>query len=393
MPLFVTVVLDGVGAGAQPDSDRYGDAASHTLAHICDVARPHLPHLTRLGLGRIAPLMGIEAVTEPLAAFGRMREVSAGKDSTTGHWELAGLRLDQPFPTYLAGFPDALLDAFVRATGCGGVLGGLPASGTGIIDALGAEHQRTGFPIVYTSADSVFQIAAHIEAIPLETLYRLCRIARTDVCTGAHAVGRVIARPFAGRPGAYERLSEKRRDYALTPPSMPLQSYLQARGVRTVAVGKIGDLFAGVGFDEAHKTASNAHGIDVTLEAMRTPRGEGRLSGDAPTFIWTNLVDFDQEYGHRNDPDGFARAWKPSTAASPDLLDALPEDGRLVLTADHGNDPTTPGTDHSREHVPLLVYGITPRDLGLRTSFNDHAATVAAYFGLPPGTVAGMPFG
>ena len=393
MPLFVTVVLDGVGAGAQPDADRYGDADSHTLAHVCAVARPRLPHLTQLGLGRIVPLEGIEAVPAPTAAFGRMRELSAGKDSTTGHWELAGLRLNQPFPTYPDGFPDVLLDAFVQATGCGGVLGGRPASGTAVIDELGEEHQRTDFPIVYTSADSVFQIAAHAETIPVETLYRLCHVARTDVCTGANAVGRVIARPFAGRPGAYERLSEQRKDFSLSPPSTPLQTHLQKRDVRTVAIGKTADLFAGAGFDEAHKTTSNAHGIDLTLEAMRTPQGEGRLSGDAATFIWTNLVDFDQEYGHRNDPEGFAHALEAFDQRLPDLLGALPEDGRLLLTADHGNDPTTPGTDHSREYVPLLVYGMAPRDLGLRESFNDHAATVAAYFGLPPGTVAGTPFG
>ena len=386
MPLFVTVVLDGVGAGAQPDADRYGDAGSHTLAHVCEVARPHLPHLTRLGLGRIVPLAGVEAVAAPTAAFGRMREVSAGKDSTTGHWELAGLRLDRPFPTYPEGFPDVLLDAFIRATDCGDVLGGRPASGTSIIEALGEKHQQTGFPIVYTSADSVFQIAAHVNVIPPEALYRMCHITRTDVCTGPHAVGRVIARPFDGRPGAYRRLSEKRKDFALPPASPPLQTLLQAHDVRTVAIGKIADLFAGVGFDEVHKTTSNADGIDVTLEAIRT-------SGDIPTFAWTNLVDFDQEYGHRNDPDGFARALEAFDRRLPELLRALPEGGRLVLTADHGNDPTTPGTDHSREHVPLIVYGMPPRDLGLRSSFNDHAATVAAYFGLPPGIVPGTPFG
>ena len=256
---------------------------------------------------------------------------------------------------------------------------------TAVIDALGEEHQQTGFPIVYTSADSVFQVAAHIETVPLKALYRLCHEARTDVCTGAYAVGRVIARPFAGRPGAYSRLSEKRKDFSLAPPSTPLQAHLQKWDVRTVAIGKIADLFAGAGFDEAHKTTSNAHGIDLTLEAMQT-------SGGAATFVWTNLVDFDQEYGHRNDPDGFARALEAFDRRLPDLLGALPENGRLLLTADHGNDPTTPGTDHSREYVPLLAYGMAPRDLGLRQSFNDHAATVAAYFGLPPGTVAGTPF-
>ncbi len=376
--LFVTIILDGVGIGEQPDSAQYGDAGSHTLGNVCAVAHPALPNMTALGLGCITPLEGVPAVAAPRANYGRMREVSAGKDSTTGHWELAGLRLDDPFPTYPNGFPDDVIDAFVEKTGCGGVLGNKTASGTVIIEELGEAHQRTGHPIVYTSADSVFQIAAHKETIPLHELYRLCQIARGAVCVGRHAVGRVIARPFVGAPGAYERIPAERKDFSRLPPRT-LQQALQQHGVRTVSVGKINSLFGNIGFDKAHKTRSNAQGIDETLRMMRTYGPD-----ETPTFVWTNLVDFDELYGHRNDPDGFARALEAFDRALPALLDALPEGGRLVITADHGNDPTTPSTDHSREHVPLLVYGHDAgRDLGIRASFNDHAATVAAYFGVP----------
>jgi phosphopentomutase len=377
MSLFVTIVLDGVGIGAQPDANRYGDAGSHTLGHVCATARPDLPHLADLGLGCIADLDGVPPTDAPRAHFGRMREVSAGKDSTTGHWELAGLRLDAPFPTYPDGFPPEVIDGFVEATGCGGVLGNRPESGTVIIDALGPAHAATGHPIVYTSADSVFQIAAHKDVIPLDRLYELCRIAREEVCVGEHAVGRVIARPFVGAPGDYTRISAERKDFSRVPDDPPVQDVLQQHGVRTVSIGKIHDLFARRGFDDAITTKNNAEGIRATLEHIRAHDG-------TPTFVWTNLVDFDQAYGHRNDPDGFARALEQFDAAVPDLLDALPADSRLVLTADHGNDPTTASTDHSREFVPLLYRnGTTPgHDLGLRPSFNDHAATVADYFGV-----------
>ncbi len=388
MSHFVTIVLDGVGIGAQPDADQYGDADSNTLAHVCATEQPDLPNLAQLGLGRIAPLDGIPATDTPGAHYGRMREVSAGKDSTTGHWELAGLRLNQPFPTYPEGFPSEVIEAFVEKTGCGGVLGNRPESGTVIIEELGEEHAQTGYPIVYTSADSVFQIAAHKDVIPLDRLYELCRIAREEVCVGEHAVGRVIARPFVGTPGNYTRISAERKDFSRLPPRPPLQNVLQEHGIRTVSIGKIYDLFGRTGFDDAIKTKSNAEGIDATLAQMR------EHAGNEPTFIWTNLVDFDQEYGHRNDPEGFAAALEAFDRAVPELLDALPEGGRLVITADHGNDPTTPSTDHSREFVPLLyVDGGQPGcDLGLCSSFNDHAATVAEYFGIDFET-EGTPFG
>ena len=262
--LFLTIVLDGVGIGAQPDADAYGDAGSNTLAHVCEAERPNLPNLASLGLGCIADLVGVPATDTPEADFGRMREVSAGKDSTTGHWELAGLRLDAPFPTYPDGFPPAVVDAFVDATGCGGVLGNRPESGTVIIDELGPEHEATGHPIVYTSADSVFQIAAHKDVIPLDRLYELCRIARNEVCIGEHAVGRVIARPFVGTSGNYTRISDERKDFSRVPDDAPLQDVLQDAGVRTVSIGKIYDLFARRGFGTAIKTKSNTEGIDTT---------------------------------------------------------------------------------------------------------------------------------
>lgn len=377
--LFVTIILDGVGIGAQPDADQYGDVGSHTLGHVCTVARPHLPNLTRLGLGCIEPLDGVPPAEQPLASYGKMQEVSAGKDSTTGHWELAGLQLDQPFPTYPNGFPEDVITAFLAKTGYTTALGNKPASGTAIIDELGEQHQATGQPIVYTSADSVFQIAAHKDTIPLGELYRLCQVARDEVCVGPHAVGRVIARPFVGTPGAYERVSGERKDFSYLPTRLTLQEALQQFGIRTVAVGKISDLFGGVGFDDVYKTKGNPEGIDETLRLLHAFTDE-----TPPTFLWVNLVDFDQEYGHRNNPEGFARALEAFDAAVPDLLAALPSQARLAITADHGNDPTTPSTDHSREYVPLLFYGDgTARDLGLRTTFADHAATVAHALGVP----------
>jgi len=373
--LFVTIVLDGVGIGSQPDASDYGDAGADTLGHVLEAERPQLPHLASAGLGRIRPLTGLPPAQAPSAYWGRMKEQSAGKDSTTGHWELAGLKLDTPFPTYPDGFPEEVISLFCREAGVAGILGNRPESGTVIIDEFGEEHGRTGHPIVYTSADSVFQIAAHVDVIPLEEQYRLCEIAREKVCVGPHGVGRVIARPFEGAPGNWSRISSKRKDYSRLPERLPLQSHLQKAGVATISVGKVADLFGGVGFDRTTKTNGNADGIRVMLQEMR--------EADGSTFIWTNLIDFDQEYGHRNNPSGFASALEQFDQALPDLITALPDGGRLLITADHGNDPTYPGTDHTREYVPLLYYADqSPADLGVRESFVDHAATVAAYFGL-----------
>lgn len=382
--LFVSIVLDGAGVGHAPDAEAYGDTGSHTLGHVCEQERPALPALERLGLGRTADLAGLAPVDTPEAAWGRLTERAAGKDSTTGHWALAGLVLDRPFPTYPDGFPPEVLAAFRERAGVEGVLGNRPASGTAIIAELGEEHARTGRPIVYTSADSVFQIAAHVDVIPLDALYAMCRVARDEVMTGEHAVGRVIARPFTGSPGAYERISAKRKDFSLAPPAPTVLDALRQRGVRTVAVGKIASLFGGQGVDEEIKTAGNADGIEKTLAAIREA-----AAADTPTFIWTNLVDFDELYGHRNDPAGFARALEAFDAALPDLLAALPDGARLLLTADHGNDPTYPGSDHTRERVPVLLAGGTSEAIGTRETFADHAATVAAYFGVRwdgPGT-------
>lgn len=385
-PLFVTIVLDGVGIGAAPDAADYVETDCDTLGHVCAQARPDLPNLAALGLGCIRPLDGVPCPDAPRAAYGKMQEVSAGMDSTTGHWELAGLTLERAFPTYLDGFPVDLLERFRAAAGVDGVLDGGVDSGTEVIRRLGDAHRATGHPIVYTSADSVFQIATHVDTIPLDRLYAMCEVARHEVCTGDHAVGRVIARPFVGEGGDYRRLSSKRHDYALEPFAPTVQQRLQEIGVRTVAVGKISDLFAGAGWDESRKTASNAEGVRETLAAMREAR-----AGGTPTFVWTNLVDFDQEYGHRNDLTGFTAALVDFDRALPELLEALGDDGHLVITADHGNDPTTPGTDHNREFVPLLYVGGTPgRDLGTRATFADHAATVAAVFGVEG--VAGTPF-
>lgn len=379
MALFVTIVLDGVGIGAQPDAHVYGDQGSHTLGHICNIAGPQLPNLAALGIGCIEPLDGIPVVANPKASFGKMLEVSAGKDSTTGHWELAGLRLEKAFPTFPDGFPDALIKAFLFETGYEGVLGNRPDSGTAIIDALGQQHMESGWPIVYTSADSVFQIAAHKDVLPLEALYKACKVAREKVCIGEHAVGRVIARPFVGAPGAFERVSAERKDYSLLPVQQPLQVWLQQAGIKTISVGKIADLFGGLGFDEGYKTKSNAEGIERTLACISACVSKG-----APAFIWVNLVDFDQEFGHRNDPNGFARALEAFDQQVPALMNVMPEDGVLLITADHGNDPTTPGTDHSREYVPVLKYvsGFKGKAIGVRQTFADHAATVAAYFGV-----------
>ncbi|WP_412068782.1 phosphopentomutase [Rubrivirga sp. IMCC43871] len=376
MPLYVTIVLDGAGVGDAPDAAAYGDAGADTLGHVVRQQRPALPHLTRWGLGHLVD--GLDAVDAPVASWGRLTERAAGKDSTTGHWALAGLVLKTPFPTYPDGFPDDVVAAFCDRAGVDGVLSNAPASGTTVIAELGEEHQRTGRPIVYTSGDSVFQIAAHVDTIPLADLYRMCRVAREQVMVGEHAAGRVIARPFEGVPAAYERLSAKRKDYSLLPSAPTLLDRLQDAGVRTVCIGKIAALFGGVGVDVETKTAGNADGIHETLAAIR----EASASGE-PTYIWTNLVDFDELYGHRRDAPGYAAALEAFDAALPALQAALPPGAVLTLTADHGNDPTYQGSDHTRERVPLLRYDGAPgRDLGTADSFAAHAHDVAAHLGV-----------
>lgn len=373
MPRAAVLVLDSAGVGALPDAHRYGDEGSSTIPHAAAaVGGLRVPVLERLGLGCIVPIKGVEPVKRPAAAFGHMAEQSPGKDSTTGHWELMGVILDRPFPTYPNGFPPEIISAFERAIGRR-VLGNRPASGTAIIDALGAEHMRTGYPIVYTSADSVFQIAAHEEVVPVEQLYEWCRIARA-ILQGEHIVSRVIARPFVGSPGAFKR-TDRRRDFSLPPPRPTVLDVLHRSGVPVYAIGKIEDLFAGRGISESTHTHDDLDGLQKMTEALRAV-GEG--------LIFANVVDLDTVYGHRNDPAGYARQLERiDTALGPIVAGA--GDDLFVITADHGNDPTTPSTDHSREYVPLLIRGkgiSEGADLGVRRTFADVGATVAAWFDL-----------
>lgn len=367
----VWIVLDSVGIGEMPDAADYGDAGSDTLGHIARVRGLNLPNLARLGIGNIRPLSGIAPASEPLASFGRCALASPGKDTTTGHWEMVGIHLDKPLPLFPHGFPPEVMDEFERRIGRS-TLGNCPASGTEIIAELGAEHMRTGSPIVYTSADSVFQIAAHEEVIPLWELYKMCETAR-QILRGPYEVGRVIARPFIGAPGAFARTTN-RKDYATPPPQGMLLDQLEGAGVPVYSVGKIFDVFLGRGIGGHEKTVSNADGMAKTLTAVdEEPAG----------LIFTNLVDFDMLYGHRNDVDGYARALEEADRWLPSLLDKLRDTDLLILTADHGCDPTTPSTDHSREYVPLLAY--TPRqphgrDLGTRATLSDIGQTVADNF-------------
>jgi len=370
----VLITLDGVGAGALPDAERYGDAGANTLLHVAErCGGLHLPVLQRLGLGNILPLPGVPAVTAPGAGFGRMRERSAGKDTTTGHWELAGVIQTEPFPTFPDGFPAEIIDAFRRETGLD-PLGNVAASGTEILRLLGEEHLRSGRPIVYTSADSVFQIAAHEEVIPPDRLYEICRITRRLL--DPYRVGRVIARPFVGRGPADFKRTSRRHDFSLPPTAPTVLDQLAAAGLTVYGVGKIRDIFTGRGITEYVFSESNADGMEKTLCALNQV-GSG--------LVFTNLVDFDMLYGHRLDALGFGRALEEFDRWLPALLSALADDDLLLVTADHGCDPTTPGTDHSREHVPLLAWHrrlAAGRDLGVRESFADVAATVAAAFGL-----------
>ena len=365
----VILVLDGVGVGAAPDAAAYGDEGSDTLGNLSRaVGGLRLPNLATVGLGNVAPIQGLAPVVPAEGAWGRMRPASAGKDSTTGHWEIAGVHLSRPFPTYPNGFPADVLDRFTEAVGRG-IIGNVAASGTEIIARLGAEHEATGKLIVYTSADSVFQVAAHEQVVPLEELYAACETARAQL-VAPHDVSRVIARPFVGRPGAYERTAN-RRDYSLAPPEETLLDDLAAAGVPRAGVGKVDDLFAGRSLRARH-TTSNAEGIAAILDWLR---------GDQGGLLFANLVDFDTLYGHRNDVAGFERALREFDDALPAIRAELREDDLLFITADHGNDPTTTSTDHARECVPLLAIGepVHPVSLGERATFSDLGATVAEW--------------
>jgi len=367
-------VLDSVGCGALPDAGVYGDEGSDTLGNIASQVPLQVPRLRALGLGRVARIGG-RPDGSCKGAYGRMAEASAGKDSVTGHWEMMGIILDRPFPTFPSGFPREVIAEFESRIGRG-TLGNVVASGTEIIAKLGAEHMRTGKPIVYTSADSVFQIAAHEDVVPVPELYRMCETAFDLVCRGL-GVGRVIARPFVGTPGAFTRTAN-RHDYALEPPGPTLLDLLSERGIPVVSIGKVKDLFAGRGISTATPTASDAEGVDRLLEAMEAvPRG----------LIFVNLVDFDTVYGHRNDVAGYAANIERFDARLGAILARLRGGDLLVVTADHGNDPTTPSTDHSREHVPLLLTGVRVRRgaaLGTRSTFADLGQTLAANFSVGP---------
>ncbi|HTI64343.1 MAG TPA: phosphopentomutase [Gemmatimonadaceae bacterium] len=366
------IVLDGVGIGEAPDAATYHDVGSNTLGNIARaVGGLCLPNLERAGLGNIASLQGVSAARDPSGAWGLMVPKSAGKDSTTGHWEIAGVHLDRPFPTYPDGFPASVVADFSRLTGRP-VIGNVVGSGTAIIDAYGPEHERTGAWILYTSADSVFQIAAHEAVIPLAELYDACVAARA-MLVAPNDVSRVIARPFVGSPGAYIR-TQHRRDYSIEPPARTLLDELEAARVPREGVGKVDDLFAGRAIRSRH-TASNAEGIHAIAEW---------LADASSGLLFANLVDFDQSYGHRNDTPGFYGALREFDAALPGILALLREDDLLFITADHGNDPTTDSTDHARECVPLLALGqpVAPVALGRRETFSDLGATVADWFGI-----------
>lgn len=364
----IVIVLDSVGIGALPDAAEYGDEGSNTLAHIAESVGLRLPNMAGLGLGNIARIDGVGPVENPLGCYGKMAEKSKGKDTTTGHWELAGVITEHAFPTYPDGFPAELVKDFENRIGRQ-VIGNKAASGTEIIKELGAEHVRSGFPIVYTSADSVFQIAAHEEIVPVQQLYEFCRIAR-EMLVFPNNVQRVIARPFVGTPGNFKR-TERRKDFALEPPGETILDLITGCGGEVVAIGKIEDIYAQRGISRSDHTGNNADGIKATISAIKS--GDGAL-------IMTNLVDFDMLYGHRNDPQGYADALMEFDTALPDIMAAMGDGDVLFITADHGCDPTAPGTDHSREYVPLLVYGKKCRqgiDLGVRSCFCDLAATIA----------------
>lgn len=374
------IVLDSAGIGGAPDAAEFGDEGSATVPHVAEaVGGLHLPNLGRLGLGRLADIEGVEPHPSPAGGFGVLTEASPGKDTTTGHWELAGIRLDEAFPTYPHGFPPEIIRSFEETSGTE-VMGNEVASGTEIINRLGDEHVRSGRPIVYTSADSVFQIAAHTDVIPLSQLYELCRTAR-EVMRGRHEVGRVIARPFtgAGTPDDPFVRTPDRHDYSVTPPSPMVLEEIASAGHEVRGIGKISDIFAGKGLTSSHPTRSNDDGMRALL---------AHTAAVSSGLVFANLVDFDQSFGHRNDPEGYAGALEAFDRWLPELLAGLQRDQAAIITADHGNDPTTPSTDHSRERVPILVAGerIAPVDLGVRASFTDCAATIAGLLGVPTAT-------
>jgi phosphopentomutase len=367
------IVLDGAGIGAMPDAPDWGDAGSDTFGHILESRPLQLPHLQEYGLGNIRLLANLPAVENPIGSYGKCALRSNGKDTTTGHWEMAGIILERAFPTYPNGFPTTVIDRFVRETSVPGILGNIPASGTEIIKVLGEEHVKTKKPIIYTSADSVFQIAAHEEVIPIDRLYEICEIARR-ILDGEHKVGRVIARPFLGEPGRFYR-TENRHDYAVPPPRENLLPALADEELDVVCIGKIASIYDSIGVTQDLTAKNNEQSINQTIKALNEKtRG----------LIFSNLVDFDMLYGHRRDTEGYAKALEHFDNRLPEIEAAMREDDVMMITADHGNDPTFRGSDHTREYAPLLVYGKTARpvNLGTRASLSDIGQTIADNFGL-----------
>ncbi len=379
----ILIILDSAGIGEMEDSILYGDQGSNTIVNTARAAGGlKLPCMQSLGLGNLDEIPGVKPVRQALGAYGKMKEKSPGKDSTTGHWELMGQILQLPFPTYPDCFPPELIEEFERKIGRK-TLGNVVASGTEIIERLGKEHIQTGRPIVYTSADSVFQVAAHEEVVPLAELYNICQIAR-EMLAGENAVGRVIARPFIGDSGGFRRTAN-RRDYSM-PPERNLLDAVTEAGQQVIAIGKIYDLFAGRGISESRPSKNNSQGIKLIIEAIKE---------DTRGMIFANLLDFDQVYGHRNDAMGYARALEEFDLALAEIMSALQPDDLLFISADHGCDPTTPSTDHSREMVPVLVYGANCRpgvDLGVRESFADLGQSIAEYLGIDSRGLAGKSF-
>ncbi len=369
------IVLDSVGIGELPDAGSFGDNGAHTLGHIAEHMQDlQLPNLIQLGLGNIAEIKGIPPVNEPQGYYGKMAEVSVGKDTMTGHWEIMGLKVNIPFKTYPDGFPDALIKQFEAETGRK-VIGNKPASGTAILDELGEEQMQSGAWIVYTSADSVFQIAAHEDVISLEELYRACEIARRLTLKEEFAVGRVIARPYVGQPGAFQR-TPNRHDYAIKPPEATVMNHLKEAGKACIAIGKINDIYSGEGVTDARPTKSNKDGIEKTIAALQES-----FSG----LVFTNLVDFDSLYGHRRDPIGYGKALEEFDRYLPEIMRGIKHTDLLIITADHGNDPVHSGTDHTREYVPLLVWSPSleiTESLGTRETFADVGATISHNFGV-----------
>jgi len=371
---IVLVVLDSAGIGEMPDAAAWGDAGADTIGHVLESRKVNLPNMQRLGLGNIRPLADLPAVESPTGGYGKCALKSNGKDTTTGHWEMAGIVLEKAFPTFPEGFPPRVIDKFIEQANVSGVLANIPASGTEIIKQFGEEHIKTGKPIVYTSADSVFQIAAHESVIPIERQYEICEIAR-KILDGEDKVGRVIARPFVGTNAEDFKRTENRHDYAVPPPEN-LLPMLQAKSLDVVCIGKIASIYDSCGVTEDMTAKNNTQSIDQTIKA---------LNADSKGLIFSNLVDMDMLYGHRRDPEGYAKSLEDFDTRLPEILDALRVDDLLVITADHGNDPTFPGSDHTREYAPLLTFGKTAKqavNLGTRGSLADIGQTVAENFGL-----------